>query len=118
MKKRRRFSERPYWSLASVDAGRFSTEHRVEEAASVPDRDSWLSLDPYEATIELLLLLDRCTMRRNASGWVEETANHIFRIPLTEQVARSPRFVHVVRCPEGVLPSLHKARIQWGRMKP
>lgn len=89
----------------------------LEDAEPVPGRDFWASCGPYQAAKELLLLLDRCTMRRNASGWVEKTPSHVFRIPLLQEVTESPRFVHVIRRPEGVLPSLHKASIEWGRMK-
>ena len=88
-----------------------------EEVGPLPRRDFWVSSDPRGAAKELLLLLDRCTMRQGVSGWVEKTPNHVFRIPLLEQVADSPRFVHIIRRPEGVLPSLHKASLEWGRMK-
>lgn len=65
----------------------------------------------------LITLLDNCAKYRGFSAWVEKTPHNLFRIPLLEKAAPSARFIHIVRRPENVLPSIYKASPEWHRSK-
>jgi hypothetical protein len=65
----------------------------------------------------LLRILDKCADNRGSSIWLEKTPNNIFRIPILYRADPSIKYIHVVRRPEGVIPSLYKASRQWGRSK-
>lgn len=73
--------------------------------------------DPSATALSIVNFLDDCASLRGAATWIEKTPNHVFRIPLIERAAPDAMFIHVVRRPEGVVPSLYAASHAWGRAK-
>ncbi|MCC6680708.1 MAG: sulfotransferase [Phycisphaeraceae bacterium] len=78
-----------------------------------------ISGDLYEG-LNFIALLDAVAQQRGATGWVEKTPDHVFRIPLIDSLTPDCRFIHVLRQAQGVLPSLHKAShtAGWANVKP
>lgn len=67
---------------------------------------------------QLLELLDRLTLERGRSSWIEKTPKHLRFIPFLERIS-SPdsrtHFVHVIRDGIEVVASLHLASQSWER---
>ena len=70
-----------------------------------------------KTALALIHLLDQCAASRRARVWIEKTPNHFFAVPLLKQVAPDAQFIHVIRRPEGVIPSLYQVSRQWSRKK-
>ena len=59
--------------------------------------------------------LDDASASRSATGWIEKTPDHLFRIELIRSSAADVTFVHVLRNPADTIASLQRASRQWGR---
>ena len=86
-------------------------------AADLPEQRVWRPGVAQRAARRIIALLDDVAAERGAAGWIEKTPDHVFRIPLLQRVAPGAHFVHVVRRPEGVLPSLHGTTGKWIRQR-
>jgi Sulfotransferase family len=66
----------------------------------------------------LISFLDAQTIAAGRSLWMEKTPDHVWRIPLLEQVCPDARFIHIVRAPLPTVASLHRASDSWGTPRP
>ncbi len=69
-------------------------------------------------TRQFLGLLDRLTLQRGRSSWIEKTPRHLRYVPFLERVSGSECrtcFIHVIREGLDVVASLHLASQNWER---
>ena len=75
-----------------------------EDLLSMVSNQFWLS----DAIQMFTDVLDRLAADNSASGWVEKTPEHLFRINLLERYVEHPHFVHIVRDGREVIASMKK----------
>jgi hypothetical protein len=93
------------------------------EIGDPTERATWLAefsaIRDVNASAEWLVqFLDRQAAQAHRQVWMEKTPDHIWRIPLLEQVSPNAKFIHIVRAPLPTVASLHRASDSWGKPRP